>query len=170
MKEFIDKLIRRFEEEPAENIMAGKDYIISGNAMPKERVIEIVNELAEEYKTCYKSCTDCEAYDKEKHYCPKWCDVIKHTTSELAEEYKVSEMSTGWIPCSIKKPDYEIYEVKKLWVTMHRKEVKHCFTRQLTWNGWQGRWEWDNGKPLSDKWEVIAWKLIDIPAPYMEGE
>lgn len=50
MKEFIDKLIRRFEEEPAENIMAGKDYLISGNAIPKERAIEIVNELAEEYK------------------------------------------------------------------------------------------------------------------------
>ena len=50
MKEFIDKLIERLEEEPVGNIMAGKDYLISGNAIPKERLVEIVNQLAEEYK------------------------------------------------------------------------------------------------------------------------
>lgn len=50
MKEFIDKLIERLEEEPVPSISMGKDYLISGNAIPKERVVEIVNELAEEYK------------------------------------------------------------------------------------------------------------------------
>ena len=33
-------------------------------------------------------CTDCEKYDQEKHYCPKFCDVIRDTTKEMQEVYK----------------------------------------------------------------------------------
>ena len=33
-------------------------------------------------------CTDCEEYDHEKHYCPKFCDVIRDTTKEMQEFYK----------------------------------------------------------------------------------
>lgn len=27
-------------------------------------------------------CTECKEYDKDKHYCPKWCDVIKSTIED----------------------------------------------------------------------------------------
>lgn len=101
MKEFIEKLIGRLTELPTKAIdrykggtfgnWEGTDYFIK-----QSDAIEIINQLAEEYKPCNKpSCKDCEVYDKEKHYCPKWCEVIKHTASELAEEY-----NNGWIPCS----------------------------------------------------------------------
>ena len=33
-------------------------------------------------------CTDCEEYNQEKHYCPKFCDVIRETTKEMQEFYK----------------------------------------------------------------------------------
>ena len=33
-------------------------------------------------------CTDCEEYNHEKHYCPKFCDVIRDTTKEMQEFYK----------------------------------------------------------------------------------
>ena len=33
-------------------------------------------------------CTDCNEYNKEKHYCPKFCDVIRDTTKEMQEFYK----------------------------------------------------------------------------------
>ena len=33
-------------------------------------------------------CTDCEEYNHEKHYCPKFCDVIRETTKEMQEYYK----------------------------------------------------------------------------------
>lgn len=33
-------------------------------------------------------CTDCKEYNQEKHYCPKFCDVIRDTTKEMQEYYK----------------------------------------------------------------------------------
>lgn len=33
-------------------------------------------------------CTDCDEYNQEKHYCPKFCDVIRNTTEEIQEFYK----------------------------------------------------------------------------------
>lgn len=33
-------------------------------------------------------CPDCEEYNQEKHYCPKFCDVIRDTTKEMQEFYK----------------------------------------------------------------------------------
>lgn len=38
-------------------------------------------------------CTECKEYDKEKHYCPKWCDVIKATIENIRayEREKVLE-------------------------------------------------------------------------------
>ena len=84
MKEFIEKLICRLEEKVVNRTF---DESIKTKNLAYKEAIEIVNQLAGEYMTCYKSCTECEAYDKEKHYCPKWCDVIKNTAKELAEEY-----------------------------------------------------------------------------------
>ena len=47
--------------------------------------IEIVKQEAEKYEECYKDCGECEAYEKEKHYCPKFCNVIKETVKEIEE-------------------------------------------------------------------------------------
>ena len=58
MKEFIDNLISRLEKEPTATIQAGIDYIIQGNAIPKKRVIEIVNQLAEQYKGGWIPCSE----------------------------------------------------------------------------------------------------------------
>ena len=49
--------------------------------------IEIVKQEAEQYEECYKDCGDCEAYDKEKHHCPKFCKVIKETVKEIEENH-----------------------------------------------------------------------------------
>ena len=65
-----------------------------------DSAVKIVNELAEEYKPCTKSCTDCEAYDLVKHNCPKFCKVIKETIEEIKEEY-----NNGWIPCEVRLPE-----------------------------------------------------------------
>ena len=56
--------------------------------------IEIVKQEAEKYEECYKDCGDCEAYNKEKHHCPKFCKVIKETVKEIEENHN------GFIPCS----------------------------------------------------------------------
>ena len=51
--------------------------------------IEIVKQEAERYEECYKDCGECEAYDKEKHYCPKFCNVIKETVKEIEENHNI---------------------------------------------------------------------------------
>ena len=50
--------------------------------------IEIVKQEAEKYEECYKDCGDCEAYEKEKHYRPKFCNVIKETWKQFLLERK----------------------------------------------------------------------------------
>ena len=62
-------------------------------------LIEIVKHEAEQYEECYKNCGDCEAYDKEKFHCPKFCEVIKETVKEIEEN------NNGWIPCSERLPE-----------------------------------------------------------------
>ena len=62
--------------------------------------IEIVKQEAEKYEECYKDCGDCEAYEKEKHYCPKFCNVIKETVKEIEANHN------DWISCSERLPKY----------------------------------------------------------------
>ena len=61
--------------------------------------IEIVKQEAEQYEECYKDCGECEAYDKEKHYCPKFCNVIKETVKEIEENHN------GWISVKERLPE-----------------------------------------------------------------
>ncbi len=63
--------------------------------------IEIVKQEAEQYEECYKDCGDCEAYNKEKHHCPKFCKVIKETVKEIEENHN------GWISVKERLPEKE---------------------------------------------------------------
>lgn len=92
MKEFVEKLIERLEEDYSQDV--GTLKMISVN-----KVIEIVNQFSEEYKPCNKPCTGCEAYDLVRNHCPKFCKVIKETVRELEENL------SGWIPCSDRLPE-----------------------------------------------------------------
>ena len=62
--------------------------------------IEIVKQEAEQYEECYKDYGDCEAYNKDKHHCPKFCKVIKEAVKEIEENHN------DWIPCSERLPKY----------------------------------------------------------------
>ena len=64
------------------------------------KAIEIVKQEAAAYEECYKDCGDCEAYNKEKHHCPKFCKVIKETVKEIEENHN------DWISCSERLPKY----------------------------------------------------------------
>ena len=65
-----------------------------------DNAIEIVKQEAERYEECYKDCGDCEAYNKEKHHCPKFCKVIKETVKEIEANHN------DWISCSERLPKY----------------------------------------------------------------
>ena len=92
-KEF-EKIIEKLEEEKMSYFLTiantGDEkldctYEQVGDALDK--AIEIVKQEAEQYEECYKHCGECEAYDKEKHHCPKFCKVIKETVKEIEENH-----------------------------------------------------------------------------------
>ena len=94
MKSVFDKIIEKLEEEKMSYFLTiantGDEkldcaYEQVGDAL--EKAIEIVKQEAEQYEECYKDCGDCEAYDKEKHHCPKFCKVIKETVKEIEENH-----------------------------------------------------------------------------------
>ena len=83
MQAAFEKIIEKLEEKARfYNSASDVDQNIrSGVIIAKE----IVQETAAEYEVCYKDCGECEAYDKEKHHCPKFCKVIKETVKEIEE-------------------------------------------------------------------------------------
>ena len=142
MKEFIEKLVGKLEEEE-EYETDGKNY---NAATAYEKAIEIVKQLAGEYMTCYKSCTECEVYDKEKHHCPKFCYIIEETVKEIEENH------SGWIPCGERLP-----EVNGWYLVTNELGV----VQQQYW----GASHWQK---LRDD-AVVAWR--ELPAPYQpKGE
>ena len=134
MKEFIDKLISRLDEEKQENPCRNTQ------------------------------CKDCkytnECYEGEKSFKVGF-DNIEAIVNELAEEFKVSEMPTGWIPCSERLPSESgkyLVTAKNItgwWILENNVFVCDYAYDTFIFQGWE-----DN--------EVIAW--CELPAPYTEGE
>ena len=94
-KEF-EEIIEKLEEEKMSDFLTiantGDEkldcaYEQVGDALDK--AIEIVKQEAEQYEECYNDCGDCEAYNKEKHHCPKFCKVIKETVKEIEENHNI---------------------------------------------------------------------------------
>lgn len=60
-------------------------------------------------QTCiedYPTCTECEHYDKEKHYCPRFCQVIKDTLAE-AQPSEDCRNCKKWNKCPCGKEGHE---------------------------------------------------------------
>lgn len=108
MQAAFEKIIEKLEEEKMFYFLTiantGDEkldcaYEHTGDALDK--AIEIVKKEAEQYEECYKDCGDCEAYNKEKHHCPKFCKVIKETVREIEENHN------GWISVKERLPEKE---------------------------------------------------------------
>lgn len=121
-------------------------------------LIEIVKQAAEEYEECYKHCGECEAYDKEKHHCPKFCKVIKETVKEIEENHN------GWISCSERLPEEpeegltDLDECDEYIVMIEDADIPTA----LNYVG-DGEWYRDG-----NYYKVIAWQ--PLPKPYTKGE
>ena len=94
MNKAFEKIIEKLEEEKMFYFLTiantGDEkldcaYEHTGDALDK--AIEIVKQEAEQYEECYKDCGDCEAYNKEKHHCPKFCKVITEAVKEIEENH-----------------------------------------------------------------------------------
>ena len=100
MNEVFEKIVEKLEELHERYI--NQYGAVGGNhmAFSVKECMEIVKQEAEQYEECYKGCEECEAYNKEKHHCPKFCKVIKETVKEIEENHN------DWIPCSERLPKY----------------------------------------------------------------
>ena len=87
MNKAFEKILERLEEKARfYNSASDVDQNIrSGVIIAKE----IVQETAAEYEECYKDCGDCEAYNKEKHHCPKFCKVITEAVKEGEDNHNI---------------------------------------------------------------------------------
>ena len=89
MQEVFENIIEKLEELHERYI--NQYGAVGGNPMAfsVKECMEIVKQEAEQYEECYKDCGDCEAYNKEKHHCPKFCKVIKETVKEIEENHNI---------------------------------------------------------------------------------
>lgn len=109
------------------------------------KAIEIVKQESAEYEECYKDCGECEAYDKEKHHCPKFCKVITEAVKEIEENHN------GWIPVSERLPE----EHKQYDITTKNEAGIHSDT--AIYNPFVGMWFWDEVENKPIEIEVLAW-------------
>ena len=116
-------------------------------------LIDIVKHEAEQYEECYKHCGECEAYDKEKHHCPKFCKVIKETVKEIEENHN------GWISCSSGRLPEENTDVE---VTVEEIADDVGGKRYYNVRSWLQDGQWVIKKnPYNPT--VIAWKYPTEP-------
>ena len=87
MQAAFEKIIEKLEELHERYI--NQYGAVGGNPMAfsVKECMEIVKQEAAAYEECYKDCGECEAYDKEKYHCPKFCKVIKETVKEIEENH-----------------------------------------------------------------------------------
>ena len=96
MQAAFEKIIEKLEEElklaDEEKLRCARENPLQfdsakGYAHGVGKAIEIVKQEAEKYEECYKDCGECEAYDKEKYHCPKFCKVITEAVKEIEENH-----------------------------------------------------------------------------------
>ena len=153
MKKVFEKIIEKLEEQKVKGIYDSSSIIGEKNVWGK--AIEIVKQEAEKYEECYKDCGDCEAYNKEKHHCPKFCKVIKETVKEIEENHN------GWIPISDRLPDdFMSFE----YLTIRKGHTLATITYYCVVNH-----KWYLSRNSSKEIDVIAWQ--PLPQPYQpKGE
>ena len=96
MKKTFEKILKGLEEEKMSYFLTiantgdeKLDYAYEQVGDALDKAIEIVKQEAEQYEECYKDCGECEAYNKEKHHCPKFCKVIKEAVKEIEENHNI---------------------------------------------------------------------------------
>ena len=168
MNKVFEKIIEKLEEEKMFYFLTiantgdeKLDYAYEQVGDAVDKAIEIVKQEAENYEECYKDCGECEAYNKEKHHCPKFCKVIKETVKEIEENHN------GWISCSERLPE----EAFGCLVTVMdcNPSTQTDFENILPYFvGYDGD-SWNDADGEEIPFEVIAWRKL--PTPYQpKGE
>ncbi len=177
MKEFIEKLIGRLEERIKSNVGWEEEPYFKGENMAYEDAIEIVNQLAEEYKAdkvnqlamMYAQNMYMYGVDVTK----AWETATSQSASlneaylrglhdERKNQHIQMKNNGGWIPCSEGLPEESgkyLVTVENLtgyWIMENNVFVCDYQYNEFIFQGWE-----DN--------KIIAWQ--PLPAPYQpKGE
>ena len=158
MKEFIDKLIERFEKQKEESKKLWKKYGLKddfGKMFAFEDSIKIVKEFAKEYNKRYEPTMDLIEYGVDGYNL--------HLKEQYKKGYADAKKENGWIPCSERLPEEDRY------VLVTRNDGSMCVAKHI------GKTligiiecEWKMCGAYLIETDVIAWQ--PLPAPYTEGE
>ena len=84
-------------------------------------------------------CNNCEEYDNENHYCPKWCRVIGETIDDIKAQEK-EERTAKVTKIEMPNPRNVVYKCNRCGQYMHRTSwsriVNYCSNcgARLEWN------------------------------------
>ena len=176
MQAVFDKIIEKLEEEKMSYFLTiantgdeKLDYAYEQVGDALDKAIEIVKQEAEKYEECYKDCGDCEAYNKEKHHCPKFCKVITETVREIEENHNgFNDIVEIGLP-PVGKP--LIVTIKdNLQGRPNELRYPVYYEKDSMKGGYH--WSWRYGdfayELVPDVSEVIAWQ--PLPQPFQKGE
>ena len=173
----IEKMLEKIEELIDESTLSDKNSVSFLNEcgikfISAKKAKEIVQEVAKEYKAPVR-CSTCANYtdtDEIDNGCYLCCKGIEDNYVAMKNSHRNSDLaidsSHRWIPTADRLPTWDDY-AKRFWVTIRCKETGYCTTNKMRW---YNLWEYENGKRVSDIFEVIAWKPYEVPAPYQKGE
>ena len=150
MKEFIEKLNARPEEESYTIYLDG--YIASTEKKVVEftDVQKIVNQLAEEYNKKYEPAIDLVEYGVDGYNL--------HLKEQYKKGYEDAKSESGWIPCSERLP-----EVSGEYYTYVYYDGHYMYSiDEIDCDGMIKKWN------CASDYQILAWKPI---APYQpKGE
>lgn len=167
MKEFIEKLIGRLEElktfkldlADAMSELMKKDRL--DNYISKEEVIEIVNQLAEEYA------------DNEVLSMVQMNNAFQKAKLEELKQIRADVMAGGWIPCSERLPEEELEKAMRergknavfpVLATINKVHPISGEKYKIVSRAFYGHYNDKNFyNSCCDRLDVIAWKPLDAP-------
>ena len=119
----------------------------------KEFIDKLISRLEEERKKVNR--------DNKNKFCPTTDLICKESAfiqaisivNQLAEEYKVPEMPTGWIPCEVELPKEDgYYLITIMYYHLHNPVVMGCCFEDGEWY------------KIDKDDKVLAW--MPLPTPY----
>lgn len=87
------------------------------------------------------------------------------TVADEISKLLSQQLNNGWIPVDSENLPGR-YERVHVHVTLKHVDGQHEFTAKMIW--WLGKFQWANGKEISEKYRIIAWMPERSPEPYKE--
>ncbi len=144
-----EKIIERLRD--MSNICANRGEIQSMRTLD-DAIAFLKDELAED-------CEDCQEYDTEKHYCPRYCKVIRETLDEMIAN------APKWILASEQMPE----NYGEYLVTVEGVDPPGRYVTIWTYLAWCGKWaDGDDDFVVNPDEDGVVTHWMKIPEPAKE--